>query len=375
MTTRVLVAAFCSQTRHTTFVTPCSGSTLPQKLVRNSRLFATASKTATELMKEESVAEVEKLDSYYYESASFVPPTIWKSRDEAAKFIDENIDAVLFDCDGVLYRTLDQCPGAGKCVEKLMESGKKVLFVTNNAGVNRRELRDKLAKILGIESLQIEQMVSSSYSCARYLTQHAAKGNRRVHVIGSAGLKEEIENSGFTTTGGPSTESPSMNRQELEDYDFEEHPIDAIAVGHDTEFSFRKLCIANNLLLRNKEALFVATNEDSFDLVGVDNRHIPGNGCVVKALEHCSRRKATNVGKPSATLFELIQEEHNLDPSRSLFVGDRLDTDICFGVRNGMKSLLVLTGVTTAEYMQSLGSGTEEEPLPSFIAAHTGMLV
>jgi ribonucleotide monophosphatase NagD (HAD superfamily) len=106
-----------------------------------------------------------------------------------------------------------------------------------------------------------------------------------------------------------------MNRQKLADYDFSEHPIDAIAVGHDTEFNFRKLSIANNLLVQNPKALFVAMNEDSFVLVGSDGRHIPGNGCTVKALEHCLRRSAVNAGKPSSTLADLIAEEHGLDPA------------------------------------------------------------
>jgi 4-nitrophenyl phosphatase/phosphoglycolate phosphatase len=54
-------------------------------------------------------------------------------------------------------------------------------------------------------------------------------------------------------------------------------------------------------------------------------------------------------------------------------VGDRLDTDIRFGYDNGMKSLLVMTGVTNAEQIVNLGDGTEEEPLPDFIAPFVSM--
>jgi phosphoglycolate/pyridoxal phosphate phosphatase family enzyme len=329
--------------------------------------------SATDLMSKEAEDELSKLAAFYDQS-SFPTPTIWESQAEASSYVDENVDTVLFDCDGVLYRTLDPCPGAPECIRGLLDKGKKVLFVTNNGGINRRELRDKLSLLLGIDSLTNEQMVSSSYSCAQYL-KHNLDAGSRVHVIGSAGLCEELASSGFEISGGPSKDSPSMNRQELADYEFSELPIDAIAVGHDTEFNFRKLSIANNLLLRNPRALFVATNEDSFDLVGSDGRHIPGNGCTVKALEHCSRRSAVNVGKPSSTLADLIADEHGLDPSRSLFVGDRLDTDIRFGNENGMKSLLVMTGVTTAQTMVDLGEGTEEEPLPHFILPYVGMLI
>lgn len=111
------------------------------------------------------------------------------------------------------------------------------------------------------------------------------------------------------------------------------------------------------------------------DLVGNDGRHIPGNGAAVKALEYCSRRESINVGKPSNTLAKLIAKEHGLDPKRCLFVGDRLDTDIRFGNENGMKSLLVMTGVTTAKTLEGLGGGSDEEPLPHFILPHVGMLI
>jgi HAD superfamily hydrolase (TIGR01450 family) len=128
------------------------------------------------------------------------------------------------------------------------------------------------------------------------------------------------------------------------------------------------------LLQRNRDALFVATNEDAFDLVGADARHLPGNGALVKALEHASQRNAINVGKPSAVLANLIHRQHNLDPSRTLMVGDRLDTDIRFGVEGGMVSALVLTGCTTANDLVALGKGSQEEPMPDVILPYMGLL-
>jgi phosphoglycolate/pyridoxal phosphate phosphatase family enzyme len=345
---------------------------------------------ATAKMRSDAFAETRWLADFYkhkdLDKGAESKPTIWLSRTDAADFVKEEIDTVLFDCDGVLYRTQEQCPGARDCVQQLLDLGKTVLFVTNNAGVNRRELREKLVKILEIESLTIDQMVSSSYSAARFLKQGLLSGENakgsisnssRVHVIGSSGLCEELANCGFEITGGPSPSEPNgMTREQLANYEFSEDPIDALVVGHDTSMNFRKLCIADNLLMRNPDALFIATNRDNFDVVGTDNRHIAGNGCTVVALEYSSRRTATNVGKSSQTLFELIRKDH-LDsmnvPSRCLFVGDRLDTDIRFGYDNGMKSLLVMTGVTNAEQIVNLGDGTEEEPLPDFIAPFVSM--
>ena len=256
--------------------------------------------------------------------------------------------------------------------------------------------------------LKTEQMVTSSYSAARYLQQELLGGGGggpsgssdtaripRVHVIGTEGLVSEIASAGFQVQGGqedpydPSNTRCGMSREELASYPFpapnasgqdeedvDDERIDAFVVGLDNEFNYRKLCIANVLMQRNPNALFVSTNEDAYDLVGADARHLPGNGALVKALEHCSQRKAVCVGKPSPLLAELIAMDHNLDVRRTLFVGDRLDTDVRFGVESGMQSALVLTGCTTSDKVVSVcretdGRGTEEEPMPTIIFPHS----
>jgi phosphoglycolate/pyridoxal phosphate phosphatase family enzyme len=439
-------ARFLSSSKDDTRSSSMSRSTASTAATTYSSTSFTSSSDATNRMKQEAEQQMELLQDYYnstaatfstatttgsttppptswtnpqrellhdFPTAAFLTtttttttiPTFWTTQEEASTYVHDNIDTVLFDCDGVLYRTLDLCPGASECIQSLLNQGKQVMFVTNNAGVNRRQLSDKLSKLLQLDCLTKDQMMSSSYSCARFLQQQLLQEQQlapssssstssfsssppppRVHVIGSAGLCDEIAAHGFTVTGGPRAEEPSsMTREELATYDFDDAKeggeegggsmVDAIVVGHDTDFTFRKLTIANHLLLRNPNALLVATNRDSFDLVGDDGRHIPGNGCMVQALEYCSRRRAINVGKPSRELARLVALDHpTLNWSRALFVGDRLDTDIRFGNDNGMKSLLVMTGVTTANTLKGLGKGTVEEPLPHFIAPYIGLL-
>lgn len=326
-----------------------------------------------------------------------------QNQQEVSNYIHENFDAILFDCDGVLYRGSDAIPDAAMAVKSLLARKKQVLFVTNNAGSNRMQLRDKLASILNCEDLTEDQMVCSSYSAARYIEKVcleqrgvSSMDTVNIHVIGTDGLCEELKKSGArVTTGGSGTSpssstaaeipsedyKPSMSREELATYSFqmeEEGPlgkgVDAVVVGLDTEFNYRKLCIANVLLQRYPDAMLVATNEDAYDLVGADARHLPGNGSLVKALEYCSQRKAINVGKPSVILAQLLEEEYGLNLERTLIVGDRLDTDIKFGKDCGMKSALVLTGCTTADKVIEVGVGSNEEPLPHIIIPHMGMM-
>ena len=91
-------------------------------------------------------------------------------------------------------------------------------------------------------------------------------------------------------------------------------------------------------------------------------------------MEYASHRTAIDVGKPSRTLFNLIQSQVPLDVKRTVFVGDRLDTDVRFGVDHGMKSILVMTGVTNADELRRIHTGNVEEPLPTAIMSHVGLM-
>lgn len=45
-------------------------------------------------------------------------------------------------------------------------------------------------------------------------------------------------------------------------------------------------------------------------------------------------------------MLDCIKAKYQFDPTRTIMVGDRLNTDIEFGKRGGLATLLVLTGIT-----------------------------
>ena len=354
------------------------------------------SRSTPETIRQESMEEMDQIVKFFATSTvtTTTKPKLLKSHREISEYIDENFDSLLFDCDGVLYRGADVIPNGPECLQSLMKRGKKIFFVTNNAASSRKQLRDKLAKFMNCPDLKEEQMIGSAYSASRYLMRELLLNKKEkeenklpphVHVIGTEGLCEEIRNAGFIVSGGPGSDDPSrvisaMSRDDLESYEFledTENGIDAVVIGLDTAFDYRKLCIAVVLLQRYPNALLVATNKDSYDLVGADARHLPGNGALVAAVEAASERTAIVTGKPSPILADLISEEHGLNPTRTLMVGDRLDTDIRFGLDGGMSSALVLTGCTTAEKIMQLGVTNESksnEPMPTVIFPHMGLM-
>jgi ribonucleotide monophosphatase NagD (HAD superfamily) len=48
-----------------------------------------------------------------------------------------------------------------------------------------------------------------------------------------------------------------------------------------------------------------------------------GTGSMVAAIETCAGRKPFLIGKPSAYIMDAIQKRYNVDPKRTLMIGDR----------------------------------------------------
>lgn len=72
----------------------------------------------------------------------------------------------------------------------------------------------------------------------------------------------------------------------------------------------------------------------------------------------------------------LISKNPNIDfYNHSIIIGDRLDTDIQYGINNHIQSGLVLTGVTNCKTLYDIHNGiTIDEPLPTIIFPHVGLL-
>ncbi|KFO80631.1 Phosphoglycolate phosphatase, partial [Cuculus canorus] len=114
------------------------------------------------------------------------------------------------------------------------------------------------------------------------------------------------------------------------------------------------------LLRDGPGCLLVGTNRDNrLPLEG--GAAIPGTGCLVKAVETAAQREAFIVGKPNRYMFDCVASEFDIDPARTIMVGDRLDTDILMGNSCGLTTLLTLTGVSTLEEVQ----GHQESGCPA----------
>jgi ribonucleotide monophosphatase NagD (HAD superfamily) len=64
-------------------------------------------------------------------------------------------------------------------------------------------------------------------------------------------------------------------------------------------------------------------------------------------------------GKPFPSTTKSIERKYQLSPSRCLFIGDRLHTDVLMAKNNGSKSVLVLSGETKRHCCQQNDFGPD----------------
>jgi NagD protein len=58
------------------------------------------------------------------------------------------------------------------------------------------------------------------------------------------------------------------------------------------------------------------------------------------------------IGKPNPLMMRTALRAINAHSEESVMIGDRMDTDIIAGIESGLRTVLVLTGVTTREQVE-----------------------
>jgi NagD protein len=66
-------------------------------------------------------------------------------------------------------------------------------------------------------------------------------------------------------------------------------------------------------------------------------------------MEKASRKAPFFVGKPNPLMMRTALNYLNVHSEDTVMIGDRMDTDIVAGVESGMRTILVLSGVTGRE--------------------------
>lgn len=202
-------------------------------------------------------------------------------------------------------------------------------------------------------------MFGSSYSAAVYIARilKLPAPKNKVFVLGETGVEQELASESVPYCGG----TDESLRREMQPEDFVniangkalDPEVGVVLTGLDYHPSYLKWSLAM-AYLRNG-AKFLATNIDS--TLPNQNTFFPGAGATSAAVISASGQEPLALGKPSQAMMDAIEGKFKFDRSRTCMVGDRLNTDIEFGIQGKLGgTLAVLTGVSKKEEFLAEGA-------------------
>ena len=234
------------------------------------------------------------------------------------------IKGFICDMDGVIYHGNQILPGVREFIQWLQEEHKEYLFLTNNSGYTRRELNQKLAR-MGLDVPE-EHFYTSALATAAFLKQQAPGCS--VFAIGEAGLLNALYDAGVT-----------MN---------DVNP-DYVVVGEGRAYSLDTLTKATNLVLNG--AKLIGANSDVSG--PIENGIAPACGALVAPIEMATGKKAYFCGKPNPLMMRTGLRLLGCHSAEAVMIGDRMDTDVISGMESGMSTILVLSGVSTRDTLDT----------------------
>ncbi|CAJ0960999.1 unnamed protein product, partial [Mesorhabditis belari] len=290
----------------------------------------------------------------------------------------QDIDTFIFDADGVLWLGGSAIPGSAEFIHNLLAQGKRVLLLTNNATKSRPMFYEKLRALNFPEQLTHDVLINPAIVLTDLLIRAGfPQTKKKVYLIGEQGIRDELKGAGIDFFGhGPEKILPQNLQIFNHKENFEEKPenVGAVVVGYEKFFNYQKLLKATNYL-RNEETLFVATNEDETCPSSDPSLVIPDAGPIVAAVKCASGREPITVGKPNSASFNYICRRWKINPSKTMMIGDRMNTDILFGRKHGMKTLLVLSGCHQLEDIRLAVHRSLPSLIPDLFSSSLGALL
>ena len=247
----------------------------------------------------------------------------------------KNKKLYIFDMDGTVYLEDTVFPFAVDFINKLRNSGRRILFFTNNASKNISVYFDKLNKMgFGVSK---EEIMSSADVCTEFLNKY--RKDKTVYLLGTPALEEHFI----------SHKIPLVTDKQP----------DITVVSFDTTLTYEKLKNACTYIRNGAE--FLSTHPD-FNCP-VKDGYIPDSGAICAAVTASTGVSPRYFGKPYPETADMICEITGVERDDMCIFGDRLYTDIALGKANGITATLVLTGEATLEDVEN----APEESKPDFI--------
>ncbi|NOR73283.1 MAG: TIGR01458 family HAD-type hydrolase [Mariprofundaceae bacterium] len=235
---------------------------------------------------------------------------------------NSDLQAILFDLDGVLYIGDNIIPGAAETVKTLQQFGHRIAGVTNTTTQPRRAIAEKL------QEMGIPIPESSIYTPAALANR--VIGNKKAALFVQDSLLEEFSSIRQSTT--------DPDYVVMGDVGGEGYPPETLRT------IFEMVMEGAEVLALHKNRFWQKPDGLHLDL-----------GVFVAAIEYATGKDAVVLGKPSTEFFHGICRELDVLPERTLMIGDDIESDIGGAQQAGLKSVLVETGKYREAFVKQTG--------------------
>jgi HAD superfamily hydrolase (TIGR01458 family) len=253
----------------------------------------------------------------------------------------DQFDAVLLDLDGTIYHEEHALPGAIELIQRLQREGRKYACLTNSTSSSER-LSARLQR-MGVE-----------VDPAHIYTAAAAAADYALETFGNA-VPPRIFN--LSTEG-----VHDMLDGKVQWVQQASEACDAVICGvplsvYATED--RRL-IALHLLRKGAALIAICADRVYPSPRGLEF----GVGAFAAMFAYAANITPINCGKPERLFFHELCRRVGAAPERCVLFGDNLESDIVGAAAVGMKTVLVLTGVSRRSDVERLKPGA---PRPDWI--------
>lgn len=241
------------------------------------------------------------------------------------KRVLRKIKYVVCDISGTVCIGGEPIGRMAETLNALRNSGKQLIFITNNSSCGSAYLKESFSE-MGLYD-ERDFFYSSGTAAMDYVKEYYA--GKRVYLIGTPALEAAFKSEGVLVV--------------------DDDPEVAV-LGLDTTMTYEKL--AKLITAVRGGAVYVETHPDVCNYYS--GNALPDCGSFARIVETCTGCKpSVTVGMPSGYMGEKITSVFNCNADEILMVGDKLDTDIRFGIECGFYTLAVLTGQTTEKVLRN----------------------
>lgn len=235
-----------------------------------------------------------------------------------------NKKGYLCDMDGVIYHGNRLLPGVKEFVDWLYRENKHFLFLTNSSDRSPEELQQKL-KRMGLD-VDASHFYTSALATAKFVSSQSPGCS--AYVVGGSGLVMALHDAGIV----------------MNDID-----PDYVIIGEGNTYTYENILKAVHLV--NKGARLIGTNSDL--TCPTEDGMIPACRAMIAPIEMASGKTAYFIGKPNPLMMRTGLRILGVHSAEAAMIGDRMDTDMVAGIETGIDTVLVLSGVTSRDDVNS----------------------